>query len=137
MCGFHVAFITVTCPSYIADLGLSASLGALAIGLVGLFNIVGSYGAGVLGARHSPRLLLSGIYTLRAVAITLFLLAPVERGDRAASSPSAMGVLWLSTVPLTSAWSRCSSASATWARCSASSSSRTRSARSWASGWAA
>lgn len=101
VCGFHVAFITVHLPPYIEDLGLSAGLGALAIGLVGLFNIIGSYTAGVLGAHHSQRLLLSGIYTMRAVVITLFLLVPVSAATVLVFA-AAMGVLWLSTVPLTS-----------------------------------
>ena len=101
VCGFHVAFITVHLPPYIEDIGLSAGIAALAIALVGLFNIVGSYGAGVLGARHSPRLLLSGIYTARGITITLFLLAPVGPLPVLLFA-AAMGVLWLSTVPLTS-----------------------------------
>ena len=101
VCGFHVAFITVHLPPYIEDLGLSANIGALAIGLVGLFNIIGSYTAGVLGARHSQRLLLSGIYTLRALVITLFLVVPVSAASVLVFA-AAMGVLWLSTVPLTS-----------------------------------
>ena len=102
VCGFHVAFITVHLPPYVADLGLSAGTAALAIGLVGLFNIVGSYSAGVLGTRHSPRLLLSGIYGARAVVITLFLLVPASAASVLVFA-AAMGLLWLSTVPLTSA----------------------------------
>ena len=62
---------------------LSAGTATLAIGLVGLFNVVGSYAAGVLGTRHSPRLLLAGIYGARAIVITVFLLVP----------PSASSVL--------------------------------------------
>jgi len=102
VCGFHVAFITVHLPPYVSDLGLSTSLAAWSIGLVGLFNIVGSYTAGVLGTRHSPRLLLSGIYASRAVVVTGFLLLPVGPVSVLLFA-AAMGVLWLSTVPLTSA----------------------------------
>jgi len=102
VCGFHVAFITVHLPPYLAELELSAGLAAWAIGLVGLFNIVGSYTAGVLGTRHSPRLLLSGIYFGRAVAISVFLLVPASSASVLAFA-AAMGLLWLSTVPLTSA----------------------------------
>ena len=102
VCVFHVAFITVHLPPYVIDLGLSTSLAAWSIGLVGLFNIVGSYTAGVLGGRHSPRLLLSGIYASRAVVIVLFLLLPVGP-ITVLLFAAAMGVLWLSTVPLTSA----------------------------------
>ena len=102
VCGFHVAFITVHLPPYVKDLGLSASTAALAIGLVGLFNVVGSYAAGVLGTRHSPRLLLAGIYSARAIAITVFLIAPPSATSVLVFA-AAMGLLWLSTVPLTSA----------------------------------
>jgi len=102
VCGFHVAFITTHLPPYLTDLGLSAGLAAWSIGLVGLLKIVGSYSAGILGGRHSPRLLLSGIYFLRAVVITLFLLIPTS-AITVVLFAAAMGVLWLSTVPLTSA----------------------------------
>lgn len=102
VCGFHVAFITTHLPPYLGDLGLSPTLAAWAIGLVGLFNIVGSYTAGVLGARHSPRRLLTGIYLGRAVTITLFVASPVTRTSVLLFA-AAMGLLWLSTVPLTSA----------------------------------
>jgi len=101
VCGFHVAFITVHLPPYVADLGLSAGIAALAIGLVGLFNMIGSYTAGVLGTNHSPRLLLAGIYAARGVVITVFLLVPPSAASVLVFA-AAMGLLWLSTVPLTS-----------------------------------
>ena len=103
VCGFHVAFITVHLPPYVADLGLPASTAALAIGLVGLFNIFGSYLAGVITTRHSPRLLLAGIYFGRAVVITVFLLIPPSAASVLVFA-AAMGILWLSTVPPTSAF---------------------------------
>lgn len=102
VCGFHVAFITVHLPPYVKDLGLSAGTAALAIGLVGLFNMVGSYSAGLLCTRRSPRLLLAGIYASRAVVITVFLLVPPSTVTVLLFA-AAMGVLWLSTVPPTSA----------------------------------
>jgi predicted MFS family arabinose efflux permease len=102
VCGFHVAFILVHLPPYVADLGLPASTAALAIGLVGLFNMIGSYLAGVVTARHSPRLLLAGIYAGRAVVITAFLLIPASAASVLVFA-AAMGLLWLSTVPPTSA----------------------------------
>jgi predicted MFS family arabinose efflux permease len=67
---------------------------------VGLFNIAGSYCAGFLGGRMSKPGLLVGIYGLRAVVIALFFLLPVTEGS-AYVFGAAMGVLWLSTVPLT------------------------------------
>lgn len=101
VCGFHVAFIATHLPAYLGDVGIGASLAAWSLGFVGLFNVIGSYGAGVLGDRHSKRRLLSGIYLGRAIVITLFLLLPVSPVSVVAFA-AAMGLLWLSTVPLTS-----------------------------------
>lgn len=101
VCGFHVAFIQVHFPAFIVDMGLSAALGAIALALVGGFNILGSYGAGVLGGRHSKRNLLSAIYLARAGVIAAFLLTPISETTVILFS-AAMGLLWLSTVPLTS-----------------------------------
>lgn len=101
VCGFQLAFITVHMPPWLADLGLDPSVAALGIALVGLFNVAGGYAAGVLGARHSRRLLLSGIYLGRAVAVALFVTLPVTPLTVALFG-AAMGLLWLSTVPLTS-----------------------------------
>jgi MFS family permease len=101
VCGFHLAFIQVHMPAYIAGFGLNASVGAWAIGLVGLFNTIGAYAAGVLAGRRSKKNLLSAIYLSRAVAIALFVLTPVSVPSVLAFS-AAMGLLWLSTVPPTS-----------------------------------
>jgi len=101
VCGFQVAFVTAHLPAYVTDLGLAASIGAWALGLVGLFNIVGSYGAGVLGGRMSKRKLLSGLYLTRALIIALFMLAPASTASVLVFS-AAIGLLWLATVPLTS-----------------------------------
>jgi MFS family permease len=102
VCGFHVAFITLHLPSFVVDRGLTAFDGAMAVALIGLFNIVGSYGAGWLGGRHSKKILLGWIYALRAVCIVpllLFPLTPLVLYVFAAG----MGLLWLGTVPLTNA----------------------------------
>jgi MFS family permease len=101
VCGFHLAFIQVHMPAYIAGFGLSASVGAWAIGFVGLFNTIGAYAAGVLAGRGSKKNLLSAIYLGRAVVIALFVLTPVSTPSVLAFS-AAMGLLWLSTVPPTS-----------------------------------
>ena len=100
VCGFHVAFITVHFPAYVADLGLPASVGAWSLALIGLANIAGSFGAGWLGQRFSKRYGLSSIYALRALAILALLLAP-KTAFAIYAFATAMGVLWLSTVPLT------------------------------------
>jgi predicted MFS family arabinose efflux permease len=77
------------------------SVAAWALALIGLFNIVGSYGSGVLGARYSKRRLLAGIYLARAVVIAVFITLPPTPAVVLAFA-AAIGVLWLSTVPLTS-----------------------------------
>jgi MFS family permease len=101
VCGFHVAFITVHLPPYLGDLGFSGGLAAWALALIGLFNVVGAYTAGVLGGHQSRRLLLSGIYLSRGVVFALFLVVPTTPLVVLAFA-AAMGLLWLSTVPLTS-----------------------------------
>src|SRR5262249_35517634 len=100
-CGFHVAFITVHLPPYLVDKGLEAKWGGWVIAFIGLFNIIGSISAGILGSRLPKRVLLSMIYFLRAVAIAAFLLVPISPAS-ALVFGACMGVLWLSTVPLTS-----------------------------------
>jgi len=101
VCGFHVAFIQIHLPPYITDMGLDAGLAAWALGLVGAANIVGSLTSGMLGARFSKKYLLSALYFARAVVIALFVLAPISPASVLIFS-GAMGLLWLSTVPLTS-----------------------------------
>jgi MFS family permease len=100
VCGFHTAFITLHLPSYVTDRGLTAGHGALAIGLIGLFNVVGSYGCGRLGGRYSKKNLLVWVYGLRALFIALLLLFPLTPVVLYAFA-AGMGLLWLGTVPLT------------------------------------
>lgn len=100
VCGFHVAFITVHFPAYVKDLGLGGQTGAIAISIVGLMNILGAYFSGVVGQRWSKKASLASIYFARAVAITALLLAPKTEFTIYAFA-FAMGLLWLSTVPLT------------------------------------
>jgi predicted MFS family arabinose efflux permease len=101
VCGFHIAFISTHLPPYLTDLGLSTALAAWALGLIGLFNVIGAYAAGVLGGTYPKRLLLSGIYLGRGVAFALFLLLPATPLTVLIFAAS-IGLLWLSTVPLTS-----------------------------------
>ena len=100
VCGFQLAFITVHFPPYLNDMGISATIASWGLALIGLFNIIGSYLAGPLSARLSRKILLSWIYFLRALVITLFLLAPISTAS-VLMFGAAMGVLWLSTVPPT------------------------------------
>lgn len=100
VCGFHVAFIAVHFPAYVLDLGLDSSVGAYSLALVGLFNIAGSLGAGYLGQHLRMKNVLSVIYLLRAVMIAALLMAPATEFTIYVFAAS-MGLLWLSTVPLT------------------------------------
>jgi MFS family permease len=101
VCGFHVAFVATHLPGVVATCALPAAVGASALGLIGLFNIFGSYSAGVLGGRYPKKYLLSTIYFARAVAIAIFMLAPKTEASVLLLS-AALGALWLGTVPLTS-----------------------------------
>ena len=100
VCGFHVVFIATHLPAYLADRGLSPKTGAVVLALVGLFNIGGSYLAGLLGERMSKPAVLVGIYGLRALVIAAFVALPLTERSAYAFG-AAIGVLWLSTVPLT------------------------------------
>ena len=101
VCGFQVVFIAVHMPAYLKDNGIvNPNVAVMALALIGLFNIFGSYYAGKLGGTLPKRYLLSSIYIGRAVIISLFLLAPLSSWSGYVFS-AAMGLLWLSTVPLT------------------------------------
>lgn len=100
VCGFHLAFINVHMPAFLVLCGLSPEVGSWSIAIIGLFNIVGSLLAGYLGGRLPKQILLASIYFLRAVAIGLFMLFPVTELT-AYVFAAAMGLMWLSTVPLT------------------------------------
>jgi predicted MFS family arabinose efflux permease len=101
VCGWHVAFIAVHLPAYLADGGISTEIAAWCLALVGLFNVIGSYVAGVLGGRLSKKYCLSFLYLARSVVILVFIMLPLSVGS-ALLFAAAMGLLWLSTVPLTS-----------------------------------
>ena len=99
VCGFQLAFIGVHMPSYLKDHGLTPGVATTALALIGLFNVFGTYVAGSLGGRLPKRYLLSTIYTLRSLAIIVFVLAPLTPWSVYVFA-AAMGFLWLSTVPL-------------------------------------
>ena len=100
VCGFQTVFIMTHLPAYLVDRGLGAAEGMAALATIGLFNIVGSLGAGALGARYSKRLLLAWVYVTRALAIGVFLAAPLTAGTTYVFA-AVLGLTWLGTVPLT------------------------------------
>jgi MFS family permease len=102
VCGFQVVFIGVHMPSYLKDKGLSPQVASYALALIGLFNVFGTYAAGVLGQKMPKRNILAFIYLARSVAIALFLVVPLSPASVYVFA-SVMGLLWLSTVPVTNA----------------------------------
>jgi MFS family permease len=115
-CGYQLAFITAHFPAFVTELcgpimpggalhsiGITTTsrLGALAISLIGIANIIGTLTAGYLGKRYSKKYLLAGIYFGRTVIAALFIALPITPMSVVIFS-FAMGSLWLATVPLTS-----------------------------------
>jgi MFS family permease len=115
-CGYQLAFITAHFPAFVtercgpiaaggilADMGITttSALGAIAISVIGIFNIAGSIFAGALGKRYTKKYLLSGIYVARTVAAAIFISLPMTPATVLIFS-AVMGALWLATVPLTS-----------------------------------
>jgi predicted MFS family arabinose efflux permease len=98
-CGFQLVFITAYLPSYLELCGVAPGVGATALALIGLFNAIGTYVFGLLGARYSQKHLLALIYLLRTVTIAAFLLLPVSAATTLLFA-AAMGLLWLGVVPL-------------------------------------
>ncbi|MDM0047364.1 MFS transporter [Variovorax dokdonensis] len=102
VCGFQVVFIGVHMPSYLRDHGMAPEVASYALALIGLFNVVGTYIAGSLGQRLAKRKILAFIYMGRALAILVFILAPLSPMSVYLFS-AVIGALWLSTVPPTNA----------------------------------
>lgn len=100
VCGFQVVFLGIHLPGYLTDHGFTTATGTIFLALVGLFNIVGTYTAGWLGDKYSKPKLLMWLYGLRGVAIIAFLSLPLSIWT-IYSFAVIMGLLWLSTVPLT------------------------------------
>ena len=101
VCGLQLVFITTHLPTYLAICGMDPSVGANALALVGLFNVIGSYLFGWLGGLYSKRMLLGGIYLLRSLCITAYFLVPPTPTSTLVFA-AAMGTLWLGVVPLVS-----------------------------------
>src|SRR5262245_17831101 len=98
-CGFQLVFISTYLPAYLQICGVAPGVGATALALIGLFNTVGTYVFGLLGARYSQKHLLALIYLLRTLFIVAFLLLPVTATTTLVFA-AAMGFLWLGVAPL-------------------------------------
>ena len=101
VCGIQVVFIATHLPTYLQDVGIGPEIASWALGLVGLFNIIGSLLAGWLGSFVSKAKLLAWLYLMRSVIIIGFLIVPPSPMT-ALLFGAAMGLLWLGTIPLTS-----------------------------------
>ena len=99
-CGFQLAFVTVHLPAYLIDRGLSTQVGGWTLATIGLFNIIGSLGAGYLGNIMPKRYILAVIYLIRALAVLAFIAFPVTPAS-ALVFGAVIGLMWLSTVPPT------------------------------------
>ena len=98
-CGFQLVFLTTHLPAYLALCGVAPGVSASALALIGLFNSIGTYLFGLLGARYSQKHLLALIYLARTLFIAVFLLVPVSVASTLVFA-AAMGLLWLGVVPL-------------------------------------
>ena len=102
VCGFQVTFIGVHFPAYVFDLGLAPHVGAVSLSLIGLFNIVGSFLAGIAGQRWSKKNGLAWLYFVRSLTVVALLFLPKTELTIYAFA-ATMGLFWLATVPLTTA----------------------------------
>ena len=101
-CGFQLAFVTVHLPAFLVDRGISAHIGGWVMASIGLFNMIGSLSVGWLQNRMPKRYILSVIYFSRALATIAFISFPITPFS-AITFGAVSGLLWLSTVPPTSA----------------------------------
>jgi len=98
-CGFQIVFVCTHFPAFLLDQGLSVRDGTVALALIGLFNVFGSYTAGVMGGHFSKTYLLSSLYAVRIPLIGLLLAFPVTPLT-AYLFAAVFGFTWLATVPL-------------------------------------
>jgi MFS family permease len=101
VCGFQLMFISVHFPAYLLDQHMTPETGMMALALIGLFNVFGSYIWGWLGGRYVKKYLLSVLYFTRAVLVAVFIALPLSPFSIYLFA-AVIGFLWLGTVPLTS-----------------------------------
>ena len=100
-CGFQLAFIATHLPNYLRLCHMPIGLGATALAVIGLFNMLGCWGFGWLGGRFRQQNLLGWLYLTRSAAIAAFFLMP-KTPTSVIVFAIVMGIAWLGTVPLTS-----------------------------------
>src|SRR4029450_6811512 len=100
VCGFQTIYVITHLPPYAVDRALTPTQGMTALATIGFFNIVGSTLAGALGGRYSKKWILTCLYLLRALAISVSLVAPLSAAGTYLFA-AVLGITWLATVPLT------------------------------------
>ena len=101
VCGFHVSFVATHLPAYLEDISLPIWIGSWSLALIGLFNVFGTLMFGKMGDSKSKKNLLAILYSLRAVLFLIFIFVP-KNEITILIFAALLGILWLSTVPLTS-----------------------------------
>ena len=101
VCGFQLMFISVHFPAYLIDQRMTPQTGMMALALIGLFNVFGTYSWGWLGQHYTKKYVLSALYFTRAAVFSVFILLPLSPFSVYLFS-AAIGFLWLGTVPVTS-----------------------------------
>lgn len=101
VCGWQIGFVSAHFPAYLSDHGFSPAIAAAALAIIGLSNMAGTVIAGALGGKFRKKTLLAGLYFLRALAFSVFLIVPLTETGILVFAV-VLGMLWLATVPLTS-----------------------------------
>ena len=100
VCGWHITLVATHIPAYLNDRGLPGWCAATLLSMIGLFNIFGTLTSGYLSTKFPKKLVLSSIYLMRGVIITLFIFLPPSP-TIAILFGITFGFLWLATVPPT------------------------------------
>lgn len=101
VCGFQIMFISVHFPAFLVDQRMTPDTGMMALALIGLFNVFGTYAWGWLGNRYTKKFVLSALYLTRAVVVAIFISIPIAPLTVYVFA-ATIGFLWLGTVPVTS-----------------------------------
>lgn len=101
VCGYQVMFLGTHLPNFISEAGQDPWVGATALSLIGLFNIIGTLTWGALGGKFRMKYLLTTIYLLRSGVLAVYIMLPITATSTYIFA-AAIGLLWLATVPLTS-----------------------------------
>jgi MFS family permease len=100
VCGLQTMFIGTHFPNMLTSLKVDTTIAAMALSLIGAFNIIGTFTWGAMGGKFRQKYLLCWLYSLRSLVMIVFILLPITSTSVIVFS-AFMGLLWLGTVPLT------------------------------------